>query len=252
MKSIRHCLTFAALCLALPASADDKPAPKPTPDKPADGVPLDKAANGVLIFTGSSDKPIAGTLNITKTGARTLTLSGTKPAGGTITIDTAGGGGSTLVFNAGNLASDGLSLPSAPATDAEGLLLMIDLRVTLQHYEKLTTEVNETQLQRQLALLGDSVGPQDSPLADAMKAERKLRAETAATKEDLQAADKRVRALLGAEADKWQRREDVLGKLQSEFRARVAGLADEISKRAKDSAANKLQAAPALPAKPTP
>lgn len=228
MKHLRHCLALAAICLALPASADEKSNKGTLTLVKPDGqpVPVGKSDKGTFIFSG--EKPGAGTLIISEPQPENSYVGKTMITGG-------------VLFN------------NAPATDAEGMLLLIDLRVTLQHYEKLTTEINETQLQRELALLGDSVGPQgSSPLAEAMKAQRKLREDTSATNEAVEAANQQVRALSEAEAAKWERRAMVLSRLADHFRGRIQILAKEINQRAEASAAAKLKAAPALPAKPTP
>jgi hypothetical protein len=111
------------------------------------------------------------------------------------------------------------------------LLLQIDLRVTLQHYEKLATELYETELQCELAMAGDAEAPQGSPLADAVKAERKLRENPAATKEELAVALMRVKKLSEARMLELRRKKEVILGRKYEFRERVEKLTEDISKR---------------------
>ena len=199
MNPTRHYFTLAALCLALPASAEDKPA--------------------------------TGALLINRSATSVLTLSGDKP-------ETEG----TLL-----LAND-KPVPALPI-DPEMMLLQIDLKVALQHYEKVKTELSGLPLQAELARFGD--GPGRSPIADERKALRKKQEDPATTKEELQAAEQRVREALEADGEKWRSRRSLLAEEADRFRRQIQELAKEINQRAKDSAASKLQPAAPQP-KPAP
>ena len=124
-----------------------------------------------------------------------------------------------------------LPLPSDP----ELMLMQIDLKVTLQQYEKLRTEAGEAELQ---LALGEA-GTPDPSIEEAHKALAEIRekdkSKRVPEKELKEAEDNCKMAEIRAE-EKLKRRYQVLTDMASRARAEARLLATELAKRAEQAA----------------
>src|SRR5882757_550800 len=169
MKAIRHCLALAAIVIALPVRAQDKPASPSTHHT----TEPDHSPSAQFITAGSPD----------------------------------------------------------PDT----LLLQIDLKVTLQQYERLRTEAAEAELQLEI---GELATP-DPRVEEARKAlaEMKVREKSQrVSKEELKEADDNYKIAQIRAEDNLKRRYQVLRSMADRARADAYKLAETLAKRAKDAA----------------
>ena len=110
--------------------------------------------------------------------------------------------------------------PSTLPADPETMLLQIDLKVTLQHYEKLRTEAGEAELQ---LVLGEA-GTPDPAIGEARKAlaEMKEREKSkSVSKEELKEAEDNYKIAQMRAEDNLKRRYEVLTKMADRARAMV-------------------------------
>ena len=125
--------------------------------------------------------------------------------------------------------------PHSPPSDPETMLMQIDLKVTLQQYEKLRTEAGEAELQ--LALGG--AGTPDPAVGEARKvlAEIEEREKSkSVTKGELQTAHENYQLAEAWAEEKLKRRYQVLTDMAARARAEARKLATELAKRTKDAA----------------
>ena len=125
--------------------------------------------------------------------------------------------------------------PHSPPSDPETMLMQIDLKVTLQHYEKLRTEAGEARLQ--LALGG--AGTPDPAVEEARKALTEMNEREkskSVSKEELDEAEKNYKIAEARAAENLKRRYQVLTEMADRARMEARELAKELAKRTKDAA----------------
>lgn len=125
-----------------------------------------------------------------------------------------------------SLAFDGARALSLSAANPKRMLMEIDLKVLLRHYEKLKTEIGETEVQLALARAGD----QDAVMTDAAKALAAVENDKGATKEDLERARDRYAVAITKELDRLKMRLQVLTELNAMVRKEAEVLAQELAK----------------------
>jgi hypothetical protein len=112
-------------------------------------------------------------------------------------------------------------------TDPERMILEIDLRVLLQHYEKVKTELNETKLK--LALVEG--GALDLESAEAKQEFLVKKSYKGATREELEEIDQKHDRSLLKEQEKMKARVEVLENVAATTRKQAAALAEDLAKR---------------------
>ena len=125
--------------------------------------------------------------------------------------------------------------PHSPPSDPETMLMQIDLKVTLQHYEKLRTEAGEAELQLALGEAGTpdpAIKEARMALAEMKEREKSQRV----SKEELDEAEKNYKIAEAWAEEKLKRRYQVLTDMAARARAEARKLATELAKRTKDAA----------------
>lgn len=112
-------------------------------------------------------------------------------------------------------------------SDPERMLIEIDLRVLLQSYEKLKTELRETELQ--MALI--KVGAFDLATVDAKKALADKENDKTITQADLEVAKKKYEESMSREQDRIRSKIQVLELLAADTRHEATRVAKELAER---------------------
>ena len=129
--------------------------------------------------------------------------------------------------------ADDKPAPLNLSSDPETMLMQIDLKVTLQQYEKLRTEAGEAELQ---LALGEA-GTPDPAVGEARKAlaEMKEREKSkSVSREELKEADDNYKIAQRRAEDNLKLRYEVLTKMANRARAEARLLATELAKHAKE------------------
>jgi hypothetical protein len=112
-------------------------------------------------------------------------------------------------------------------SNPERMLMEIDFKVLLRHYEKLKTEIGETEVQLALAEAGEL----DATMMDAAKELALVENDKTASKEDLDRAQRRYKESLAREHDRLRSRLQVLETIVRNVRKEAEFLAQELTKR---------------------
>ena len=123
--------------------------------------------------------------------------------------------------------------PHSPPSDPETMLMQIDLKVTLQQYEKLRTEAGEAELQLALGEAGTpdpAIKEARMALAEMKEREKSQRV----TKEELKEADDNCKIAQIRAEENLKRRYQVLTEMAARARADAHKLATELAKHAKE------------------
>jgi len=124
--------------------------------------------------------------------------------------------------------------------DPERMLMEIDLRVLLQSYEKLRTELRESELQ--MALI--EVGAFDLATVDAKKALADKENDKTVTQADLELAKKKYEDSMRREQDRIKSKIQVLDELAARTRVEAKAVAKDLMERPQ----NEAKPAPPQPA----
>jgi hypothetical protein len=135
---------------------------------------------------------------------------------------------SSSAFAADQAADQPSLTVQSPGADAQQLLGEIDLRVLLQHYEKLKTEIQQTKLQMAL----QEAGAVDPATADAAKELAAKQYDKTATPEEKDMARKKYEESVRTESEKIKTRFQVLENLADTTRKEVEVLAGVQAARA--------------------
>jgi len=127
-----------------------------------------------------------------------------------------------------SLTTDGARAMTLSAANPRRMLMEIDLKVLLRHYEKLKTEIGETEVQLALASAGD----QNAAMTEAAKALAAVENNKSVTKDDLEKAKVTYGKAIAREHDRLKMRLQVLTDFSSMARKEAEALAQELAKEA--------------------